>query len=116
MPSSVSGRLISGSWTVARAAVIASSVGEPVSVSVIVAFCSFDGGARRRPDDGVDLRVRAALPLYGGDPGRLGAAAVICPAPEAGERLISLRGCPHPPAPPSSGTRWDSVWPSACTA
>src|SRR3954452_21183362 len=92
MPSSVSGRLISGSWTVARAAVIASSVGEPVSVSVIVAFCSFDGGARRRPDDGVDLRVRAALPLYGGDPGRLGAVAVICPAPRRGSGSLACGG------------------------
>src|SRR5918998_6377952 len=33
MPSSVSGRLISGSWTVARAALTASSAGDPVSVS-----------------------------------------------------------------------------------
>src|ERR671929_1033932 len=48
MPSSVSGRLISGSWTVARAALTASSAGEPVSVSDIVAYVSFGGGPGRR--------------------------------------------------------------------
>src|SRR3954468_1437871 len=54
MPSSGSGRLISGSWTVARAAGTASSAGEPVSVSDIVASVSLDGnpppavGPRRR--------------------------------------------------------------------
>src|SRR3954447_1929957 len=75
MPSSVSGRLISGSWTVARAAVIASSVGEPVSVSVIVAFCLLRRGSPQAADDGADLRVRAALPLYGDRPAPLRAAA-----------------------------------------
>src|SRR3712207_1169123 len=67
MPSSVSGRLISGSWTVARAAVTASSVGEPVSVSDIVAFGLLRRGSPQAAGDGVDLRVRAALPLYGGE-------------------------------------------------
>src|SRR3954453_1897353 len=46
MPSSGSGRLISGSCTVARAALTASSAGESVIVSDIVASVSFDEGTR----------------------------------------------------------------------
>ncbi len=46
MPSSVSGRLISGSCTVARAAVTASSAGEPVSVSDMVLGLSPSTGDR----------------------------------------------------------------------
>src|SRR5215218_7822016 len=69
MPRSVSGRLISGSWTVARAALTASSAGVPVSVSVIGACVSFDGD----PGPAVGLRTAGParsghLPLYGGWP------------------------------------------------
>src|SRR3954449_7744653 len=67
MPSSGSGRLISGSWTVARAAWTASSAGEPVSVSDIVASVSLDGN----PPPAVGPRRRRPArsghpPLYGG--------------------------------------------------
>jgi hypothetical protein len=46
---------------VARAALTASSAGEPVSVSVIGACVSFDGGpgSGGRPDDGGDLHDRS---------------------------------------------------------
>src|SRR3954471_15916201 len=72
MPSSVSGRLISGSWTVARAALTASSAGVPVSVSVIGACVSFDGD----PGPAIGLTTVAtcaigSLPLYGGRQGVL---------------------------------------------
>ena len=72
MPSSVSGRLISGSWTVARAALTASSAGEPVSVSVIGACVSFDGGpwSGGRPENGGDLRDRVACHCTAEDTGR----------------------------------------------
>src|SRR3954451_218932 len=63
MPSSGSGRLISGSWTVARAALPASSAGEPVIVSDIVACVSFDGGTASA---GCDLPGADRPPLYGG--------------------------------------------------
>src|SRR5687768_8496464 len=83
MPSSVSGRLISGSWTVARAALTASSAGVPVSVSVIGACVSFDGGpwSGGRPEDGGDLHDRVACHCTAGgtrcraaerDPDRIG--------------------------------------------
>src|SRR3954463_4305299 len=74
MPSSVSGRLISGSWTVARAAVTASGAGEPVSVSDIVRCVSFDGEPARRPTrDSGDLRNRVGCHCTAAD-GRCGPA------------------------------------------
>src|ERR1700710_2033423 len=67
MPSSVSGRLISGSWTVASAALTASSAGEPVSVADIVACASFDGGLDPAVARGGGRPARSVrLPLYGG--------------------------------------------------
>src|ERR671920_2526731 len=66
MPSSVRGRLISGSWTVARAAVTASSAGEPVSVSDIVACVSFGGGPGRGGRMAAAPARSGCLPLYGG--------------------------------------------------
>ncbi len=84
MPSSVSGRLISGSWTVASAALMASSAGVPVSVSVIGACVSFDGG----PGPAVGLRTAATCAI--GSPATVrratrGAAGrrVICCAPRS---------------------------------
>ena len=70
MPSSGSGRLISGSWTVARAALTASAAGMPVSVSVMRWWVSSHRGGPAwsrspAPDRGGDLRSRRP-PLYGG--------------------------------------------------
>src|SRR5919202_1533026 len=59
MPSSVSGRLISGSWTVARAAFTASSAGEPVSVSDMTALSPSTGG----PGAAAGLTTLQALAL-----------------------------------------------------
>src|SRR3954464_6631884 len=74
MPSSVSGRLISGSWTVARAAVTASSAGEPVSVSDIGRCVSFHGNPPGgRPGDSGDLRNRVGCHCTAAD-GRCGPA------------------------------------------
>ena len=84
MPSSVSGRLISGSWTVARAALMASSAGEPVSVSDIVCVCLLRRGTPAR--GGLDLRDRVACHCTAGngsgrpaegDPGRTPSGASL---------------------------------------
>src|SRR3954470_9190486 len=90
MPSSVSGRLISGSWTVARAALTASSAGEPVIVSDIVACVSFDGGTASA---GCDLPEADRPPLYGGRHGVAPGGEVSCCAPRWAE----------PPQVPSAG-------------
>src|SRR4051812_39391827 len=95
MPSSVSGRLISGSWTVARAALTASSAGEPVSVSDIVACVSFDGDPAPRPRSGGDLRLADLRPLYGGRHPRPPAGRAICCASGASsEALRPVRTLP----------------------
>src|SRR4051812_34488869 len=94
MPSSVSGRLISGSWTVARAAVTASSAGEPVSVSDIVACVSFDGGPAPRPACGQRRPAQSGrLPLYGG-PRALAVGGGGAPArrPACGQRRPAQAG------------------------
>src|SRR3954447_21667548 len=111
MPSSVRGRLISGSWTVARAAWTASSAGEPVSVSDIVASVSF--GGEPGPRDGRDLRIgasrhrtggggarpgrRVVQPLYGGVDAVPPRAGVICRPPGPAE-------APQPPRPRADRT------------
>src|SRR3954452_17349605 len=65
MPSSGSGRLISGSWTVASAAFTASSAGDPVSVSDMRDESPSTGnpGAGLPP---AGSRARGRLSLYGG--------------------------------------------------
>src|SRR4051812_50209509 len=90
MPSSVSGRLISGSWTVARAAVMASSAGEPVSVSDIVACVSFDGGTRSAIGD---LHDRVACNCTAG-------RAPPPPGGRGGPRPLWPEGPPTPQPPP----------------
>src|SRR5687767_3144244 len=96
MPSSVSGRLISGSWTVASAALIASSAGEPVSVSGIVSVCLLRrGNPLRRPVCGQRRPARSGhLPLYGGRGG-----------PPSGEGGLRRTGRPRRVARVTSAVR-----------
>src|SRR4051794_3554860 len=93
MPSSGSGRLISGSWTVASAAFTASSAGDPVSVSDMRDVSPSTGSLRcgTRPCSG-PARWRVATvrrgarptPASGCDPGGTARrrSSVADPAPE----------------------------------
>src|SRR4051794_14057296 len=97
MPSSGSGRLISGSWTVASAAFTASSAGDPVSVSDMRDVSPSTGSLRcgtrtllRGPRVGV-------LPLYGAAGGPLRRAAVTPAAPQ--EAQLSRRPVLGPAGP-----------------
>src|SRR4051812_23587692 len=101
MPSSVSGRLISGSWTVARAAVTASSAGEPVSVSDMVAWGSFDGGTRSAGQACQDIALHDRIACHCTAGPRGGPAA----EGDLSRRRLVVGSPECPPlVPPPSGT------------
>src|SRR3712207_9053568 len=69
MPSSGSGRLISGSWTVASAALTASSAGDPVSVSDMRGVSPSTGDPSHVRARTCSDPARGRLSLYGGPAG-----------------------------------------------
>jgi hypothetical protein len=118
--------LISGSWTVARAALTASSAGEPVSVSDMGACVSFDKGDPAAGAARGGGPLPGHLPLYGGRHRVLPGAGVTCCALRRCREARRCRSTPcragrfparggslasapvsEPPAPPSCATRSD---------
>ena len=100
MPSSVSGRLISGSWTVARAALMASSAGEPVRVSDIVCVCLLRRGTRSG-GGGLDLLDRVTCHCTAGN----GSGGPAEGDPERTRAALASPECPPPSAPGAARRR-----------
>src|SRR3712207_9202150 len=86
MPSSGSGRLISGSWTVASAALTASSAGDPVSVSDMRGVSPSTGDPSHVRARTCSDPARGRPSLYGGPAGGPPELGVTHGNPQAGTR------------------------------